>query len=143
MKDGDPIPEDSPYRTLDAVREGKIPSSEIRSVYQENVEYVLEYVEQLLDELDGKTVITADHGELLGEGVPWPVRLLHARWNLGELYKFDYGHYNRVHEPELVTVPWLEIEADSRRDISTEDEPVGIEMDESAIKEQLAALGYR
>jgi len=143
VKDGEPLPPSSPYRTLTAAREGEVTAAELRAVYRENVEYVLSYVEELIEELDGKTVVTADHGELLGEGVPWYVRLLHARWGVGNWEYFDYGHYSRVHEPELVTVPWLEIEGGPRREIRTADHSEGHEMNESVIEEQLAALGYR
>jgi len=35
--------------------------------YNENLDIVLTEIEALLDELDGKSVITADHGNLVGE----------------------------------------------------------------------------
>lgn len=54
----------------------------MQDVYRENVAYGLEYAQNLLEALDGKTVVTADHGELLGESVPLLIRLLHARWGI-------------------------------------------------------------
>lgn len=61
---------------------------EIREAYKSNLEYVLEEVEKLIPELDGEIIITADHGELLGE-------------------KLVYGHKKGLHMKELTEVPWL------------------------------------
>lgn len=144
VKDGERLPSDSKYRTFTAVRNGDVSEAEMRAIYEENVEFVMEYVEELLAELDGKTVITADHGELLGEGVPLHWRLLDSRWPLSDLDNYDYAHYDWMRVPELVEVPWHEIEDDDeRRDVVEADEPEGVEMDESAIEEQLVALGYK
>lgn len=39
----------------------------LRKAYEENLHWVLRYVSQLVSEVDGRVVITTDHGELLGE----------------------------------------------------------------------------
>lgn len=144
IKDGERLPSDSKYRTFSAVRNGEVSEAEMRSIYRENVEFVMEYVETLVDELDGKTVITADHGELLGEGVPLHWRLLDSRWPLADLDNYDYAHYDWMRVPELIEVPWHEVESDGgRRKILETDSPEGVEMDESAIEDQLVALGYK
>ena len=143
VKDGERITESSPYRTLMAARRGEISAEEIQSVYTENVKYILEQISTLLDELSGKTVITADHGELLGEGVPWYARILHGRWGLDKWRYFDYGHYNYIHEPKLVTVPWFEITNGSRRRIEAATQPEETEVDEDSIEQQLQSLGYK
>lgn len=65
--------------------------SEIRGAYRSNLEYVLEGVERLLPYLEGKIVITADHGQAFGE-------------------KGFYAHPPGIHTSELVEVPWFEIE---------------------------------
>lgn len=39
----------------------------LRRAYEENLHWVLRYVARLVTEIPGKIVITADHGELLGE----------------------------------------------------------------------------
>lgn len=44
-----------------------ISREELWSMYVENLEYVLEHVEELLDAVPGKTVITSDHGNYVGE----------------------------------------------------------------------------
>jgi len=63
-----------------------------RKAYENNLRIVLHYVNELIKNLHGKIVITADHGELLGER--------------------GYGHPMRRRFPELIEVPWLEISGD-------------------------------
>jgi len=41
--------------------------ADLRRAYVENLEIVLPSVDRLIRELDGKSVVSADHGELLGE----------------------------------------------------------------------------
>ncbi|AXG11128.1 hypothetical protein [Haloplanus rubicundus] len=100
--------------------------------YRENLEVVLESVEALLDELDGKTVITADHGNLVGERLgPIPTRR-------------KYGHPYGVHAPGLVRVPWFVVPFDDRREI-TADPPIdrGSTADQETVEQRLDALGYK
>lgn len=59
----------------------------VREAYRENLDLALAEVARLLDAAPGRTVVTADHGELLGEG---------GRW----------GHATGA-RPELVEVPWF------------------------------------
>ncbi len=58
--------------------------------YEDNLRIVLKYVSQLIDELDGITLITADHGEAFGEQGIW-------------------AHPMETHIPVLTEVPWLEV----------------------------------
>ena len=59
---------------------------------------------ELVKELKGKTVITADHGQLFGKRI---------------LLLFTVsGHPWGVHVNELVKVPWVVFEGASRRTIS-------------------------
>lgn len=114
---------------LDAARDGIIDSETLVEVYEENLEYVLEYVRTLLQKLDGRTVITSDHGELLGEPtgmtIPW-----------------TFHHMPKIYNRELREVPWLIVDGDRRR--ITEEAPVeGPAIEEEALQEQLTALGYR
>lgn len=46
---------------------GQINREELWKGYEDNLRYVLEEVNELLGELEGKTVITADHGNFVGE----------------------------------------------------------------------------
>lgn len=99
--------------------------------YNENLDIVLEHVETLLEELDGTTVITADHGNLVGERLsPIPTKRM-------------YGHPYGVYHPNLVKVPWLRIDGDERRDVVAEPPRSTETVDENVTEERLEALGYR
>lgn len=101
----------------------------LRKAYSDTLEITLDVVESKLDELDGRTVITADHGELLGERVaPIPVR-----W---------YGHPEGIYVPELVDVPWHVIKDGPRRTISADPPEVMPEFEEEDVTDTLRALGY-
>ncbi|WP_458207754.1 hypothetical protein [Haladaptatus sp. NG-SE-30] len=98
--------------------------------YLENLELVLGEVARLLGVFEGKTVITADHGELLGERLPLvPVK--------------DYDHWYGIHVPELLDVPWFEFDGGQRKEIRAEqpDERNAAETEE--VERHLADLGYR
>jgi hypothetical protein len=61
--------------------------------YMENLNAVLDEVTELIYELPGMTVITTDHGQLIGDqGFPIPIK--------------DYGHPTALYYDELVKVPW-------------------------------------
>ncbi|MDB2276777.1 hypothetical protein PM022_20105, partial [Halorubrum ezzemoulense] len=113
-----------------AVKEGLVTVEEVREAYAESLDIVLLEVERFLDEVDGKSVVTADHGEMLGERVfPFTSRV--------------WGHSEGFSTPTLREVPWLEIESESRRDI-TASEPIDSEsdLDKSEVQSRLEALGY-
>lgn len=143
LRDGEQLPSDSPYRDYDAVRDGEVSPDTIRDIYRENLTEVLGHVGELAEQLDGRTVVTADHGELLGEGVGATTQFLHPRWSFRDRRNFDFGHYSHVRMPELTTVPWQVIEGDGRRDVVAADEPAGVEMETNSIEQQLEALGYK
>lgn len=99
--------------------------------YRENLDIVLDHAEELVSELTGKTVITADHGELLGERVfPIPVK--------------TYGHFDGLYVDELLDVPWFVCEYSERKTIRAEP-PVADEddVDAEAVEERLRQLGYK
>jgi hypothetical protein len=109
----------------DLFQEGEIDAETVWSAYRKNLELALPHVEQLVDELDGKTVITSDHGNMFGEfGV--------------------YGHPPRLYHEDLVAVPWLEIESHSRRQITEDgmDERTDDDHNEM-IESRLRELGYK
>lgn len=103
---------------------------EIRQAYEENLDIVLDSVETLLAEIKGRTVVTADHGEMLGDrGGPIPIT--------------EYGHPTGHRTPELVTVPWLVYERGPRPEI-TPGRPVSTDRPPNdRIENRLQALGYR
>ncbi|MFC4407608.1 hypothetical protein [Haloarchaeobius iranensis] len=108
-----------------------IPLETVWEAYNENLDLVLAEVESLLGELEGKTVITADHGNLVGERLsPIPTRR-------------KYGHPYGVHAPELVKVPWFVVDGNERRKIQS-DPPVETEsISGEKVDARLKALGYR
>lgn len=118
---------------MDAERHGYISSEQLREVYAENLQVVLEYVEDLVSILDGKTVITSDHGELLGSPSGMFTKVFEPP---------KYSHRRQTWVPELRFVPWLEIEATKRREVVREEPIGGEEVDEGNINHNLYALGY-
>lgn len=115
-----------------SVKRSDVTRDEVIRAYRENLDLVLGEVDSLLGALAGRTVITSDHGELLGERErPIPVR--------------RYGHPSGVYVKELVEVPWHVIESGERKEVVSE-EPVRAleeEVDHEAIERQLQHLGYR
>jgi hypothetical protein len=92
--------------------------------YRENLRLTLPHIKRLLDEFDGKTIITADHGNAFDE------------------YGM-YGHPARRHIPPLIIVPWLTSPFEQRKIIKEEeivDEPA--EIDAEVVSDRLAGLGY-
>lgn len=133
----------SKYRDFTAARRGEVSPETIKQIYRDNTRYVLDYADELTDELDGKSVITSDHGTFLGEGVPLRYQLIHPRWSIFRRNRFNYAHFTHLRLPTLVEVPWVELDYDSRREIETADSSAGVEMNRGIIDEQLEALGYR
>ncbi|WP_233263375.1 LTA synthase family protein [Halorhabdus sp. CUG00001] len=115
----------SVWERLDA---GEADIELVRDAYAENLEVALPAVERLVDTLDGKSVVTSDHGNLYGKRVsPLPVRL--------------YGHPPGIPDPELTAVPWVELPFESRRDI-TASTTSAAETDSGRTQERLRTLGY-
>lgn len=73
----------------DDLAEGLIELDDFMVAYSDNLKLVLKYVEELLPELKGKTIITADHGNCIGE--------------MG-LHQHPAG----FHIKPLIEVPWFE-----------------------------------
>lgn len=103
----------------------------LRDAYVENIEYVLPYIKSVLEEVDGRAVVTADHGQLLGERVhPIPIR--------------EFAHPAGIYVPELVEVPWFVQESTERRHIVSEPPTrTPADTDERDVEELLEQLGYR
>ncbi|WP_139835154.1 alkaline phosphatase family protein [Halorubrum ezzemoulense] len=112
------------------LRQGKVTKSEVWEAYQDNLKIVLDQIGELIDELQGKTVITSDHGNALGERAsPFPTRV--------------YGHGDRIHIPALLEVPWYELPYTSRKStISEKLEKNEQTTTDNKISERLESLGY-
>lgn len=103
---------------------------EIWEMYRESLSVTLSEVEKLVSELDGKTAITSDHGEMLGER-PLPLA--------GRMF----GHPSGVRTDELCKVPWVVIDSNTRKPISS-DPPIKQEdYEQEVINKRLTALGYK
>ncbi|WP_424006917.1 hypothetical protein [Haloferax denitrificans] len=109
----------------------EISREEVWELYRENLQVALPSVRQLITELPGKTVITADHGNMIGERAsPIPVE--------------EWGHPLGLYTPELVEVPWFVCESENRKEILTgemNDEPKD-EINDEVVSQRLEDLGY-
>lgn len=107
------------------------PHDALVAAYRENHAIALEHAQRLADELAGRTTITADHANLIGErGVPYPMRM--------------YGHPIGVPHPALTRVPWLPLDGTPQAvtaDPPVDDQPTG-DADEAVVEDRLEALGY-
>lgn len=112
-------------RTLaQAAEQGYITEPEFRGVYVENLRIVLKHVNNLVRKMDGKTVVTSDHGNLLGkEGI--------------------FGHPRNRFDEELRKVPWLTINSEDRPNITEEPPTMTTDIEEDTVDRQLRMLGYK
>lgn len=101
----------------------------IWDAYVDNLRIALPAVRGLIKELDGKSIVTSDHGNMLGERAG-PVR--------------EWGHPPHIYTDELIRVPWLECPTVDRREvIATEPSQDGSELNaESVVQSRLSELGY-
>lgn len=111
------------------VRSGDITLEETRTAYRETLQIALHSTSEIIKNIEGKVVVTSDHGEFLGERI---APLTHRR----------FGHPDDVHASEVCLVPWLEASFDSRRTVKSDapKENTSIETDE--VSKRLNALGY-
>jgi hypothetical protein len=103
---------------------------EIVDAYKSTLRLAFDEIKRLLSELNGTTVITADHGELINDRMrPLP---FHA-----------YGHPEGVYVEELVKVPWFVIDHEENKEVVTADAPLETESaDVDNIENRLQDLGY-
>ncbi|WP_254840505.1 hypothetical protein [Natronomonas marina] len=101
----------------------------LMNAYEENLSIVLEEVKNLLSFLQGKTVVTADHGEMLGERHDYiPLR--------------DYGHHSHIFNKPTIKIPWLKINNGARKEITSAGCSMNEGYDDKEIKSNLKDLGY-
>lgn len=84
-EDGTPLPY---ARELSLLADGLVTHQQIYQAYDDNLRRALEALEHALPRIPGRVVVTADHGELLGE--------------YGMV-----GHYEEMYVPELIEVPYF------------------------------------
>jgi hypothetical protein len=92
--------------------------------YTENLEYVFPFVDDIVEAVPGKTVITADHGQVHATGIA-------DKLGLG-------GHKPRLRLPELVEVPWAVLDRE-RREIQRGETG---EAKGEQVQDRLKDLGY-
>jgi hypothetical protein len=113
------------------IENGEVPVEKAQSAYRETLDIVLDQVERLIGRLPGKSVVSADHGEMLGERI---IPLTSP--------KFGHSH-QYIRNETLYRVPWLELPTSERREVIA-DEPIGGDSGSSAeIQGRLQALGYK
>ena len=116
---------------MDTIQRTNATHADVMQAYRENLDIVLGEVEPLLGDLQGKTVVSADHGELLGDRErPIPIR--------------TYRHPEGIYVDGLVKVPWHIYQNGERKEIVAE-QPAQDEndIDIEAVEQHLADLGYR
>jgi hypothetical protein len=86
------------------VQKGEINLRTIWEAYVENLEITLPYVKKLVKKLNGKTIISSDHGNLFGERIP-------------PTFIRKFGHPEGYYTKNLIKVPWLVIENKKRKKI--------------------------
>lgn len=119
--------------TIDNLLErGELDVDQVWSAYRENLRIVLSHVEKLLPELGGRTVISADHGNVFDE-------------RIGLLFPFKVsGHRKNFHVKQLVKVPWLIVSDSPSINVA----PQGgaseeySEADDKLVTDRLRKLGY-
>ncbi|MFB6204349.1 MAG: hypothetical protein ABEJ75_01755 [Candidatus Nanohaloarchaea archaeon] len=79
----------NPASILDLGKQGT--RDTLEEYYEENLRLAMEAARELVKDLDGKVVITSDHGEAFGEEGVWE-------------------HHVETHIPALLDVPWLVVE---------------------------------
>lgn len=97
---------------------------EVWDAYLDNLRFVLDDIEKLLENIDADVVITADHGELMGEM---------------KMYGHPTGHLH----PSLRKVPWIRTKGQDQRTELPDVELTGISEKTETPTKQLEALGYK
>jgi len=107
-----------PFRAL---KEGK--TEKVWDAYIDNLRYILDHVEKLIQNTEGEVVLTADHGELMGEQ---------------RMYYHMPGNFH----PKLKKVPWVRTQATDNGTVDPDVTLSGKENAQEVTAEQLEALGY-
>ena len=99
--------------------------------YIENLDIVIGYVDDLLTSIEGRVVISSDHGNMIDERQgPIPTKRM-------------FGHPWGVYSEQLVKVPWLLKEIGTRRHIRSEPPISNKNQPEDLVNERLRSLGYK
>ena len=108
----------------------EVSPDKVWEAYRDTLRRALPAVQELLDEIDGRVVVTSDHGNMIGERAsPIPIK--------------EWGHPIGIYTDELVTVPWNVHDDGTRRKIKAE-RPQSSEssVEDTVVTDRLQDLGY-
>lgn len=108
----------------------RVDATDVWDAYRANLVRVMPTVTELTAELTGRTVVTADHGNMVGErSRPVP--------------NVEWGHPRGIYTDQLVKVPWLVIDG-TRREITAEppQRQTEGEATDDVVADRLKQLGY-
>lgn len=104
------------------LQDGEIDHEEFWEVYKDNLRWVLDdVVERLLPNVEGRVVLTADHGNAMGEWGEW-------------------HHPPSAIGPSVRRVPWVPVNATDRETVHPDVRET--DRGDVEVEDQLAALGY-
>lgn len=104
-------------------RDGAVDREELWAAYRRTLNWVLEDVELLLENVDGEVAITADHANALGE------------WGI-------WGHPKHAPVPAVKRVPWVRTTATDTQSHDPGPADQTKSVTDAAVSERLDALGY-
>jgi hypothetical protein len=111
--------------------ERKISKDDIWKAYTNTLKEALPFVSDLLERLEGKTIVTSDHGNMIGERA-FPVPIV------------EWGHPPGIYTEELVKVPWFVHENGDRKKIVTEPtQSRSKQTTDDIVDDRLKQLGYK
>jgi hypothetical protein len=116
---------------VDAIdaKPGKQLRADVRRGYRENIEIGVEEVRRFHEAVPGKTVVSADHGEMLGDRHRFvPVR--------------DWGHHGGVYNTHLTSVPWHVMPHDRRKPVASDPPDRSAIAGAEGTEANLRRLGY-
>jgi hypothetical protein len=117
---------EEPISVWEELRFGQRDPEDVWRAYRANLDYVLDEVELLLDNVDAAAAaVTADHGNAMGE-------------------RHLYGHVGGVAHPRIREVPWYETTGTDKRthDPARYERADDAADDDAAVTDRLQALGY-
>lgn len=126
-----PDPSERTKTPFELLELGEVTAETVWEAYLSNLQVALPSVERLLNSLPGKTAVTSDHGNAMGEyATPFPIRV--------------YGHPLGILIPALIEVPWHTYQNGDRKTVTT-DPPVG-DLEPATVdtetRKRLRDLGY-
>ncbi|WP_115865674.1 alkaline phosphatase family protein [Halorussus litoreus] len=118
-------PAPSRHKTLwRRLRDREVPHDLVWEAYCDNLEWVLDEMELLSENLEADTVaISSDHGNAMGE---WWV----------------YGHQSPIPIPALKRVPWVTFSATDTGAYEPETEAENVDVSDAEYEDRLKNLGY-